>query len=328
MKHRSQSILQLIYCKQGEGGKEERQGGGGKKQRYKSGRRTILSFCLPHCLRKTPLLVHGRATFRPIRLGLERVKSKWLLKLHYETNGTDGFPDLMAFCAKNIWTTQAYSCQKIIYYVAIHFLHRRITDSFNWLFTMSISIFGTEPVASGQYQISTHISVSDLYKQHDLGLFLLNWYRAAELIQIRFTVRYQTRCQKVLLRFWVQIWIRLVPLQNVRFCCVQLPVSIWKIIPTRCHRNKGEVEYIWTYLQQVSMRVVLNTLPMVNNQLHWCYARNRTFWQRNCIGSEKFWLCRFCSIYPISCKMMFPISYLVYSVNYFTCLLITYLVYS
>ena len=38
--------------------------------------------------------------------------------------------------------------------------------------------------------------------------------------------------------------------------------------------------------------------------------------------------CRFCSIYPRSCKMMFPISYLVYSVNYFTCLLITYLVYS
>ena len=29
-----------------------------------------------------------------------------------------------------------------------------------------------------------------------------------------------------------------------------------------------------------------------------------------------------------SCKMMFPISNLVYSVNYFTCLLITYLVYS
>ena len=28
--------------------------------------------------------------------------------------------------------------------------------------------------ATGQYQISTHISVSDLYEQHVLGLFLLN----------------------------------------------------------------------------------------------------------------------------------------------------------
>ena len=34
------------------------------------------------------------------------------------------------------------------------------------------------------------------------------------------------------------------------------------------------------------------------------------------------------SIYHTSCKMMFPISYLVYSVKYFTCLLITYLVHS
>ena len=25
---------------------------------------------------------------------------------------------------------------------------------------------------------------------------------------------------------------------------LQLPVSIWKIVPTCCHRNKGEVEYI------------------------------------------------------------------------------------
>ena len=41
------------------------------------------------------------------------------------------------------------------------------------------------------------------------------------MIQIRFTVRYQTRCQKVALRFWVQISIRLVPvlIQNVGFCC-------------------------------------------------------------------------------------------------------------
>ena len=29
-----------------------------------------------------------------------------------------------------------------------------------------------------------------------------------------------------------------------------------------------------------------------------------------------------------SCKMMFPVNYLVYSVNYIVCLLITYLVYS
>ena len=43
-------------------------------------------------------------------------------------------------------------------------------------------------------------------------------------------------------------------------------------------------------------------------------------------GSCRF--CRFCSTYPRSCKMMFPISYLVYSVNYFTCLLITCLVYN
>ena len=28
---------------------------------------------------------------------------------------------------------------------------------------------------------------------------------------------------------------------------LQLPVSIWKIIPTCCHRNKGEVEYIKCY---------------------------------------------------------------------------------
>ena len=34
------------------------------------------------------------------------------------------------------------------------------------------------------------------------------------------------------------------------------------------------------------------------------------------------------SIYHRSCKIMFPISYLVYSVNYQVCLLITYLVYS
>ena len=40
-------------------------------------------------------------------------------------------------------------------------------------------------------------------------------------------------------------------------------------------------------------------------------------------GSYRFCrFCRFCFIYPRSCKM-FPISYLVYSVNYFTCLLIT-----
>ena len=38
--------------------------------------------------------------------------------------------------------------------------------------------------------------------------------------------------------------------------------------------------------------------------------------------------CRFCSMCPRSCKMMFPISYLVYCVNYFTCLLKTYLVYN
>ena len=46
-------------------------------------------------------------------------------------------------------------------------------------------------------------------------------------------------------------------------------------------------------------------------------------------GSCRF--CRFCSIYPRSCKMMFPISYLVivyfthvvYSENYHVCLLIT-----
>ena len=49
---------------------------------------------------------------------------------------------------------------------------------------------------------------------------------AAELIPIRFTVQYQTRCQKVLLRFWVQIWIGLVPVQ---FCCV--PFSIWWVSP-------------------------------------------------------------------------------------------------
>ena len=44
-----------------------------------------------------------------------------------------------------------------------------------------------------------------------------------ELIQIRFTVQYQISCQKVVLRFWVQIWIRLVPvlIQNVGFCCVR-----------------------------------------------------------------------------------------------------------
>ena len=29
---------------------------------------------------------------------------------------------------------------------------------------------------------------------------------------------------------------------------LQLPVSIWKIIPTCYHRNKGEVEYILLYM--------------------------------------------------------------------------------
>ena len=31
---------------------------------------------------------------------------------------------------------------------------------------------------------------------------------------------------------------------------LQLPVSIWKIIPTCCHRNKGEVEYIFIYIMK------------------------------------------------------------------------------
>ena len=47
-------------------------------------------------------------------------------------------------------------------------------------------IFRTESVASGQYQISTHISVSDLY-----GLRACK--TDSELIQIRFTVLYQTK---------------------------------------------------------------------------------------------------------------------------------------
>ena len=34
-------------------------------------------------------------------------------------------------------------------------------------------IFGTESVASGQYQISTHISVSDLYEMQASGLVKL-----------------------------------------------------------------------------------------------------------------------------------------------------------
>ena len=29
---------------------------------------------------------------------------------------------------------------------------------------------------------------------------------------------------------------------------LQLPVSIWKTMPTCCHRNKGEVEYIITII--------------------------------------------------------------------------------
>ena len=72
-------------------------------------------------------------------------------------------------------------------------------------------------VASGQYHISTHISVSDLYEPFFV-----------ELIHIGFTVRYETCCQKVPLRFWVQIWIRLVLvlIQNVRFCYVWIPYSV------------------------------------------------------------------------------------------------------
>ena len=32
---------------------------------------------------------------------------------------------------------------------------------------------------------------------------------------------------------------------------LQLTVSIWKIIPTCCHRNKGEVEYILKVIYEV-----------------------------------------------------------------------------
>ena len=42
---------------------------------------------------------------------------------------------------------------------------------------------------------------------------------------------------------------------------VQLPVSIWKIIPTCYHRNKGEVEYIYICIYIFLGGVSLVLLP-------------------------------------------------------------------
>ena len=79
-----------------------------------------------------------------------------------------------------------FCCQKIL--LPVYF--------WNWIST---------PVASGQYQISTctHICI------RPVGIASLG-AAFVELIQIWFIVRYQTRYQNVLLRFCVQIWIRLI----------------------------------------------------------------------------------------------------------------------
>ena len=71
---------------------------------------------------------------------------------------------------------------------------------------------------------------------------------------------------------------------------LQLPVSIWKIIPTCYHRNKGEVEYI-SYIYSTSPLFLWQQVGIIFHIL---------------TGSCRF--CRFCSIYQNLQNLQLPVS--------------------